>query len=279
MEHCTRPLSGTPSMDSRVADELSAVTYVATHSREFLNHPGVTVHHVSRNGKGALTVEPLDRLHRARCDELGITPADLLLLNRVVLVVEGSHDMTVINHLVGSELDELRVLMLPMRGGRALATVVDSYLLAVMSDTPVIAALDNLRAEKVESYWTDLVANVDGGQKKFDAITTEHFSRRERDEETFLVNYMRKAAELGQVDRFHVFGFEKPDIQDYLPVPSLVPGATSWAELRAEFGQQKKIRSFKPWLLERHGVEISDELLQAGCDGLDMIPDDFTRSR
>ena len=260
-----------------VTSALPATSYVATHSREFLNHPGVTVHHVSRGSGGDLTVQPLDTLHRARCDELGITPADLLLLNRVVLVVEGSHDVTMIGRLVGDELDALRVLVLPMRGGRALATVVDSYLLAVLSDTPVLAALDNLRSDKIQAYWNDLLENVDGGQPGFDTITAKHFSHRERDEETFLINYMRQAAVLGQVGRFHVFGFEQPDIQDYLPVTSIVPGAASWETLRAEFNAQSRFTSFKPWLRDRYGVEITDELLHAGCDELDVVPDDFTR--
>lgn len=260
---------------ARFAKHRPATVWVSTHSREFLNHPDVTPHHVSRDAEGALITNKLGPPQRARVDELGLAPADLLLLHRAVLVVEGTHDQAVLDALIGDELAELRVLVLPMRGGRLLATVVDSYLLAHFSDTPVIAALDNLSAKKISAYWQDLLANRAGGQSSFDRVTSQHFTSRERDEETFLINYCRAAAELGQVQRFGVFGFSKEDIPEYLPVAAIVPQAGSWEVLRQEFAEQTKSRSFKPWLKHRYGVEITEELLRYAAEKLDAVPAEF----
>lgn len=250
---------------------------LATHSHEFLNHPAVNSHHVSRDERNHVVLDPLEAPQRARLDDLGLEPADLLMLHRSIVVVEGSHDQVVLDALIGDELDRLRVLVLPMRGGRLLATVVDSHILAHLSDLPVIAALDNLNSEKVKSFWDDLVANAEKGQAGFDAIVKAHFTNRERDEETFLINYCRAAAELGQTNRFQVFGFAKPDIPEYLPVEVIVPDAESWTALRAEYDQQKKFKSFKPWLKDAWGIEVTEELLREAAAQLDSVPEDFVR--
>jgi energy-coupling factor transporter ATP-binding protein EcfA2 len=258
------------------ATEANAMIVVATHSQAFLNHGGVMPHHVGRAADGCVTAHPLGAVQRQRVADLGLTPADLLLLTRLVLVVEGAHDQIVIDALVGDQLAELGVLTMPMRGGRLLATVVDSHLLAYFADVPVVAALDNLVAPKIQRYWEDLVAAQDGGNVAFDLTTKKHFSSSRRDEEGFLINYCRSAAELGQIARFHVFGFSERDIQEYLPCRFFVPGAT-WLELRAGFERQKAIPSFKPWLQQVYGIEITELLLRDAADAMDEIPDDFVR--
>jgi hypothetical protein len=259
----------------RLSKRQNATIWVSTHSREFLNHSDVTPHHISRDATGSLVRNKLGPPQRARVDELGLAPADLLLLHRAVLIVEGAHDQAVLDALIGSELAELRVLVLPMRGGRLLATVVDSYLLAHFSDTPVIAALDNLVAERVNKYWMELVENRGGGQAAFDRLTRQHFNSRERDEETFLINYCRAAAELGQLQRFQVFPFSKRDIPEYLPVNAIVPKAQGWEALWYEFTRQTKIKSFKPWLKHRYGVDVTEDLLRFAAEQLDEVPADF----
>jgi hypothetical protein len=263
---------------TRLARRLQVVVIVASHSAEFLNHPEVTPLHVQRDGEGAVTVERMRSLQRARVRELGLAPADLLLLYRCVLVVEGSHDQVVVDALIGELLDSLGVLVLPMRGGRLLATVVDSYFLANLSDVPVIAALDNLDAYRVSAFWEEVAqAAREGAAPSFDEIVKHHFSSKERSEEVFLIDYCRSVVTLGQFARFQVFGFEKPDIPEYLPVDRIVPGARSWDELRAAFAAQKKVRSFKPWLEQVRGVTIDESVLRAAAAAMDSVPDDFLR--
>ena len=103
----------------------------------------------------------------------------------------------------------------------------------------------------------------------------KHFSNSRQAEEAFLINFCRAAAEANELDRFRVFGFSAGDIPEYLPVNVIVPEAESWAALRAAFDAQTSDASFKPWLRRTHGVEVTDELLQAGIDTMDTIPPEF----
>ncbi len=258
-----------------LARDLQATVICSTHSREFLNADDVTLRHVSRGFDGNVVVHDLAPPDRAHLDELGLEPADLFLLHRVILVVEGTHDEVVINGLIGDELRQARVLVIPMRGGRNLATVVDAHLLAQFSDAPMIAALDNLHAPKIQAFWSDLVAHREGGQDAFDRIVREHFSNARRDEETFLINYCRAAAESNAIERFQVFGLAEPDIPQYLPATILAPGLGSWTDLRSEFSSQSKMTSFKPWLKRRHGIEITVDSLHEGLAAMDAIPQEF----
>jgi hypothetical protein len=193
----------------------------------------------------------------------------------VILLVEGAHDEIVIEGLIGDELRRSRTLVLPMRGGRNLATVVDANVLARFSDAPVIAALDNLDAAEINGFWHELECCRDEGQAGFERIVKARFTGKRRSEEVFVIDFCRAVAEAGALTRFRVFPFSKPDIPEYLPVEHLVPGARSWEELREEFEGQKEVPTFKPWLQLRHGVEISDDLLRDAIAQLDSVPDDF----
>jgi hypothetical protein len=252
-----------------------AVVYLSTHSAEFLNHEDVKPWHVRRGAVGEVLVDPLDSVHRSKAKDLGVQPADLLMLSRCFLIVEGTHDQIVLDALIGDQLDELRALVLPMRGGRLLASVPDSYFLAHFSDTPVIAALDNLSATKVQGFW-DEICSLSPGQD-MDEVVKSHFTSKERSEEVFLIDYARAVTSLGQTQRFSVFAFQKPDIPEYLPVNVIVPGATSWEELRSAHSAQSKIRAFKPWLQKTHGVTVDEAILRRACDAMDSVPEDFVR--
>ncbi len=161
-----------------LADELGAMVVVTTHSREFLNDPGVALWHVHRDVRGFVTAEHLDSPLRAQIDGLGIEPADLLQLHRVILVVEGAHDELVLQTLMGGELDRARVLVVPMRGGKNMATVVDSKLLLEFSDAPIVAMLDNLRAESVAAWWAQVTALQPGDNDGYDDARRAHFDAR-----------------------------------------------------------------------------------------------------
>lgn len=261
-----------------LANEHRLSVIVTTHSAEFLNHTSLKLLHVHRGARNEVVLERLAAPQRSRVKELGISVADLLLLTRGFLVVEGAHDMTVIQSLVGNELSELGILVLPMRGGRMLASVVDSYILGYLSDAPVIAALDNLEAGKIEAFWLDLVNVAEGRYPgAVDAVIKTHFTSKKRSEELFLIDYCRNAVSLGQTSRFRIFAFERPDIPEYLPVQAIVPSASSWDELRGRFEGQRKFLSFKPWLKSEVGIEITDELLISACEQLDEVPYDFVR--
>lgn len=256
---------------ARLVDDRGCLVLCATHSREFLNHPQVELNHVTRDRTGSLDLKTLGDPASLGLAELGIDPADLFLLHRVIVLVEGSHDQTVVDGLVGDQLREARALVVPIRGGRLLATTVDSWVLSNFSDAPVVAVLDNLRADAIEAFWDCIVANSDRGQDRFDQIVRDHFSAKKRTEEQFVIDYCRTIADRGHTNRFFVFGLEKGDIPEYLPAAALhMP--KPWEDLRAEFDAQSKHGSFKPWLKARYDVTIDDDSLARAIDEMDSIP-------
>lgn len=262
-----------------LAGQPETTVVCSTHSREFLNADDVRLHHVFRDSGGKVVLSRLDTPQRSQIHELGLAPADLFMLHRAILVVEGTHDEIVINGLIGDELRQAHVLVIPMRGARNLASIVDAHVFAEFSDAPVIAALDNIRATQLAKFWADLVARQHQGQEAFDEVVLDHFKGARRTEETFLINYCRAIAAQGLFERFQLFGFAKADIPEYLPVEMFVPDAQSWAALRSEFEAQKNkgkgIHSFKPWLLNAHGVDITPDVLKRAIAVMDTVPQEF----
>ena len=56
----------------QLATDLDTATFVSTHSREFLDHPGVVPLHVSRGLDGLAVVDPLKPIHREMCESLAL---------------------------------------------------------------------------------------------------------------------------------------------------------------------------------------------------------------
>lgn len=252
----------------------STLFLVATHSKEFLNHPDVGLNHVYRDITGGVSIESLSSPLRQRFDVLGLEPADALQLHQVILLVEGLHDEYILTRLLAERLADLRVLIIPMRGGRHLATVADSELLARFSNVPVIAVLDNLNADRISQFWHDVQSSepVD-----HDGIVKRYFPGKKSTEEQFVINFCRRVHASGRPDRFEVFGLSMGDVQEYLPVEAIVPGAAGWPSLRDEFDAQSRETNFKAWLRRRYGVEIDEQALDRGIEALTGVPEEFLR--
>lgn len=87
-----------------------------------------------------------------------MSTADVLLLYRVVLIVEGQHDEVVLRALVGSELDQLGVLLLPIRGAKGAQSLADTAILVRTLSIPIVALFDNDRSGQLSEFWGKLQA-------------------------------------------------------------------------------------------------------------------------
>jgi hypothetical protein len=67
---------------------------------------------------------------------------------RAVLLVEGEHDLQVVQRFFGRELNQLRVRMLALRGAKQVRRVLDSEFLGA-SGLPLYVLLDNLVVDRV----------------------------------------------------------------------------------------------------------------------------------
>lgn len=259
----------------RLSERFGTAVVVASHSPELLRDPQLVLHHVSRDSHGRTQVTPMPSSLRDNLDSLGLDPSDLLQQTRLFLLVEGRHDEIVLNTLLGDELAAARVTVLPIRGGRQLASTVDSQLIFDFTQATVVALLDNLAAERISLIW-DRALDIANGQSADAAVA---FVLKDMNgktaEEKFLREFCVKALRQSAAHRITVLGLEKGDIIEYLDCPTLVPGQTSWARLRHEH-QHHAGQAFKAWLEQAHRASFTDQQVEAAALALDTIPDDLS---
>lgn len=257
---------------------------VATHSPSLLDDPATHVVEISRvsvpperdgpgtpvwrgDGRGAAAAKPLGKVERADLERLGLHPSDLLRRTRVFVLVEGEHDATVIRQVCGRDLDEARAEIIVMRGSTKLPGTIESQVLFEFTNAHLVAVLDSLAADEVEDAWreAELLALRSGWE---DAVAYLKARWQERELKATEYQHMRewlsRALKRGVASRMTPLGLAARDIIDYLPVDVLVPGATSWVDLRAEhtrvradFGRNNPEKDFKTWLVKRHGADFS----------------------
>jgi hypothetical protein len=255
----------------------------ATHSSSFLAIPQVALVEVFRNRHGRTSARAVEFPDQAGADSLGISRGELLQLYQLVLLVEGHHERLVLREMLRDELGRRRVLPVPLRGSFNLNAVVDLEILTHTLEQPVLAVLDNTNADAVERLWTALraapegVADVD---EIFDRCLGPVSDR--TDEERQIAALARNLFTTGRLDRFHVYGLSRGDIVEYLPVKRLVPGATSWEELRKEHRRLRQDakgstpKDFKGWLKEHRSADFGDDaVLLAAAVAAGSPPEEF----
>jgi hypothetical protein len=216
-----------------------------------------------------------DLLQGRASDELGLDPADLLQATRLFVIVEGEHDLAVLNPLLGLDVASTRIKTMAMRGTRGLKSVLDARLILEFTSANVIIVLDHTRGRLVSEVWDSAKEAAERGNR---AKAIRILSRLEADtnEERLLNEFCRKAISAGIHDRFRVFGFTKPDIIEYLPVEKVVPGATSWDSLKREWDQTM---DFKKFLRQKKGANTSLRKLGSIAGEMDTIPEEILTLR
>lgn len=254
-----------------------AATVVSTHSREFLNDAETRLLHVKRDPNGNTTVHELEDGLREHMEEFGITPADLLQLHRTVIIVEGRHDQFILDRLLGRDLERCGALIVAMRGAKHLPGVIDAQLLLDYTDAHLIIALDNLHQAHVTDVWDrSRAAAANGDLATALEIVNVGYTGKISAELGWLKEFCWGALERDLTGRINIHAMEAGDIIYYLPVQAFVPEVDSWETL-VDACHASGAKSFKPWLQRTHGVEVTDELLAQAIDGLDHVPEDFTR--
>jgi len=238
---------------------------VATHAPAFLDDPETTVVQFAAPDHpfGATRIQVLTNRNRDSLLDLGLEPSDLLARDRVVLLVEGEHDIAVLEELFGRELERLGVRMIPMRGGKTLPHAVDSQVLFHFTDAWLVPLLDKVDPRGIDAAWSEAQR-----LKKIDGIdaAVQHladFVQREMgnsNEDKWIGEFLTGAAKIGQENRVKPLGLSKDDIIEYLPPQLVVPSATSWADLSLRFRESVKGEptgtKFKKWLAGQRGGTI-----------------------
>lgn len=269
------------SLRERAEDPRRAL-FVATHSPELLDTTDarlIGLQHTRDHNEAS--VRDLDLSQRGALNELGLTPSDLLRWPRVILLVEGLHDQVLLDHYLSSRLRAARIDVLVLRGGTRLPLTVDSQVLFEHTEAHVVGLVDNENAENLRTTWERAqAASVQGDTARAIEIVLDGVPR-ERPESDFVRDWLTKALERGVDGRITPHALERADVIEYLPVSSLVPGATSWEELTSQHRHERETvrgtaKEFKSWLRITRGVEITEESLRHAAAGT-PVPRDFER--
>jgi len=263
---------------ARIGSTSSLTIVAATHSSAFLDDPSATLLHVSRDsGSTQVVKETLSIRNALENKNLGLDSSEILGMIRAFLVVEGVHDQVVINRLIGNELGEARVAVVPMGGTHALKTVVDAHLIFDYTSAAVIIALDRLRIESTQLNWDMVKQLVRKGEVSNAYASLEEFKRRcESTEEKFLYEFLHLAIRSGKTHRVEVFGFSKPDILEYLPYKEFVKDGGSWGALKKDWKRKdwNERGTFKEYLRSR-GAKINPGAIDRIAKRMDEIPTEF----
>ena len=263
----------------RYIDEISRAAFIATHSPTALAMNSFSRMHVSRDGQGCLTVAPWSPSGSFGLEStvLGVDVLQLLATVRVVVLVEGNHDKTVIESLLDAnslgDANRGDILVLPMRGHRAISTIADSFIWMDFIDAHVVALVDNAIQQKLTEAHELAVGLIRSGtspanvvKKLVQSIKT---TRKTPEEET-LFELLQRAIHTGNLNRLTLRGLQRGDIIEYLP-PEAFGLAEEWQQLRSEHLTYGARRDFKSFLREDKAARISERTIREAVENLTSI--------
>lgn len=275
---------------TKVVEQIDATVVVTSHSPAFLRPDICSLHHVHRNvTNGKIAISQMGDIESQRVVELGIEPSDLLQHVRTVLLVEGEHEVWVLNEMFGQEFRDAGVLVSPLRGGKMLKSSVDAQLLFSYTSANVVVMLDNESTERVESIWNEaLVAKLDGANDGQVASILEQLSSINTGEARYLKEFCTRAISMDERKRIGFQMMEKSDLDRYFPPSAFIRkqkfadiAAKTWDELDAMYNEWKKTHKAPPgghkeWLRREFGASFTENTYRRAVRDLDHVDKDFS---
>jgi energy-coupling factor transporter ATP-binding protein EcfA2 len=261
----------------QIAEKQEVPVTVATHSPAFLEPTGALPRLIARTSDGTTTISSGSGVLAETVESLGISSLERLALYRTILLVEGRHDEIVLDEFFSQELEDRRVLVAPLHGGRLMPTAADSLLLADFTDHRVLAMVDNSDQATFDLLLQIARSTTPGDVESFERAAHEVLGAARPDEHVFIFRLIRRAFEQGRLERFRGVALSRGDILEYLPVKQFVPNADSWADLLQQYGTQSSIRPFKEWARRKRGGSFEDHDVIRACRSMDSVPADLGR--
>jgi ABC-type multidrug transport system ATPase subunit len=257
----------------------SKLVCIATHSPEFLNREDIKIFRLA-NGK----INEFESSRNREIEALGLRKSDLLGLVSKFLVVEGEHEKIVFEKLFGEELQKSRIKILVARGAKNFSGVIDSNIVFDFTEADIFAVMDNLEAEEVQNVWNQSIKICkESNYVNAAGYLRNNLPNRDSGESKFLSEFLTRALESNEYERFDVYGLTKPDIILYFPESSFFL-KESWDNLRVEYTTQKNAWTgkqsfvdFKSWLKKNKGAKVGVGEIEKALENLDQIPLDFTK--
>lgn len=228
------------------------------------------------------TMKLLGSADREELESLGLSTTDLLATRRGFLLVEGAHDETVLSELIGTELADLNIEIVPIRGARHLPAAIEARTLFDFTDALLFALLDGLPSVGLDRAWNEARKYADDAETAL-RILTEGVEWPPNDESGWMKQWLMRSIERGRGrhSRVEPLGVSRADIIEYLPVQTFAPDAISWEALRAQHAERRASskntpKDFKAWLSKEHHATFDAQTLRLASQRLDHVPHDFT---
>ncbi|MGK2954084.1 MAG: AAA family ATPase [Solirubrobacterales bacterium] len=221
-----------PSAERTVAAGLRSFAdhvIVATHSTEMIDLADSILR--AQAIDGAMTLDPLwidmriDK-RKAHAAALGLTPSRLAALTKVIVLVEGPHDIAIMNEWLGHELRHAHAEVVPLGGTRGLSHIAEARYLLSANNAPIVVCLDNAGDITPEAFSALRHAvDKDDGRRELNR-TRRAWGHSE--EGRRLHELVTATFDAGQLDRIHPFGFSERDIAQYLPIEKVARQFPTW---------------------------------------------------
>lgn len=256
---------------------------ITTHSGAMLADPATHLYRVDRRQDGSeVTITEIEGSTRNRLEAVGVPQDELPHLFETFLIVEGEHDVWVIDELVGAALEKARVKMIPVFGAGAMPKFFAAdggFLFEHFPNARFVFACDAGRNELLAAMLA-VVRDAPRGQAK--SALDEHLQGQTlSEEEKVFRTLLTRASETERLDRLTgLFGFAAPDIIEYLEADQLVPEGGSWPTLRESHAKERANnpkttpKDFKRWLSARYETRF-DEVSMRLAVPQDHVPEEF----
>lgn len=241
------------------------IAYVASHSPMALRTPWLSKIHVNSDDQNRIHVSALEVAGPVGeiAEELGVMASDLLGLKRGFVLVEGEHDVAVINglfdHLPDFKSISDQIAVIPMRGHRNMPAASDSEIILSYTSASLLFVVDNARNEELSGLRGKAIEMLNSGMKP-ERVIAELKLRDSRDsaspEERTVYQIMERSIQKRQLSRINFFGLSVKDI--IMLFPSGDFGLEqSWEELEKSFKlRSNREMNFKDYLRSQ-GATIS----------------------
>lgn len=259
--------------------QLDVPCVITTHSPQALRQSHGFVQHLTTDDTGDMRLEPVgdisDIAHAST--RFGVSPGDLLATKRVLVIVEGAHDLAVVNELLKLSPDERlaeRTLVAAMQGVSNMATVADSVIITEFTDLNIVAVSDNARLDRLRDLHDHASSLLNEGKKPGDVgrlIGLGEAARDASQEERVLLDLLDRSIRRGMLERLRLHPVSVRDIQEIIPA-SEFGLKDPWSELRRRYVNSTDRKPFKKWLEEHEGVRISAKTIVAALNRLDSVP-------
>ncbi|GAB3273760.1 hypothetical protein GCM10027449_11470 [Sinomonas notoginsengisoli] len=175
------------------------------------------------------------------CEQLGLTPGDILQLTRVFVLVEGQHDEMVLSRLLADDLNKASAQILTLRGARDLRSVAEARFLFTSTEALFLIVLDGLLMGQIRPIWEEAQRHLDTGSVKEARRALDKLGRVHGGGEVkWLQELGHAAVDTAKLGRIKVHGLAARDIIVYLSERNFMNAEKTWTQLEQDYNGYKR---------------------------------------